>query len=524
MRAGESDRAAVQRVLKRIADDPEGVSLLAAQIQERDTIGQRIAAKALITLGPKAAKAAPAVARVLADIETDTPLRKLASEAIVSFGKAAVPELVKTLASDRVSVRLIALDVLSRLGRRAASAAEAVAGRLKDDSPVVRSVAASTYLKIGGSWDRVAVAVKADLSSDDPETRQAALMACVGIGRPAAACGPRLLELLGDDDATVRTFAVMALGRTRALPDKATPRLAALYDRTKAEIVVEALKSYGPEAKAAVPTLIRSLDAKETFGVISPYRVLEPIGPGAEAAVPALVRIVEKGDWNNRVAPVETLGAIGPGAKAAVPALVAGLGRIRTNDDWARTARALGLIGPAASAALPALDEQARAADRRKRIAAVTASALIRNEPKSAVPELIELWDESLLFGWGFGRAHGFDLAQAFGDLGEAAVPARDRLFKAMADPAAPLGTRSRAGRALARIPSQAEAIRPKLVALVGETRIARFERDDLPLIDTLVALRPSAEELAALEKLAAGDEPAAAELAGRVLRAIADR
>ena len=117
-----------------------------------------------------------------------------------------------------------------------------------------------------------------------------------------------------------------------------------------------ALGRIGPEAKAAVPALVKALGDRNAHVRADAASALYFIGPAAKTAVPALIGLLGDTDRYVRHWAVVALGKIGPEARKAVPALV----KILEDEDtdvqmrsWA--AQALGGIGPDAKAAVPVL-------------------------------------------------------------------------------------------------------------------------------------------------------------------------
>lgn len=102
----------------------------------------------------------------------------------------------------------------------------------------------------------------------------------------------------------------------------------------KYQIAIWGMRLLGPQARPAVPKLIRLLDDRDGMVQWTALECLAALGPEAEEAVPALIRriIARQGT--------------GSGPKAASPA---------DKQEVSVTIQALGEIGPAASAALPLL-------------------------------------------------------------------------------------------------------------------------------------------------------------------------
>lgn len=140
------------------------------------------------------------------------------------------------------------------------------------------------------------------------------------------------------------------------------PRLLPLLDhpdpRTQ-EYACLALVRLGPEAEAAVPSLIRQASRRDC--VFRRYAIfaLHQIGPPAAPAVPALIGVLTEDAPDCRLAAAEALAGIG---QAAVPALIETL---RRPDPRASCAACLTLqqLGAQAVPAIPALLEAVAAPD-----------------------------------------------------------------------------------------------------------------------------------------------------------------
>ena len=101
---------------------------------------------------------------------------------------------------------------------------------------------------------------------------------------------------------------------------KKSPSVAALLDKlTKGDFkakleALEDLRKLGPEAKAAVPNLIKILEDKKA------------VIPGVEAAVAEqVIPRKEEANPDLRASAASTLAAIGPDAKPAIPILLASI-------------------------------------------------------------------------------------------------------------------------------------------------------------------------------------------------------
>lgn len=131
--------------------------------------------------------------------------------------------------------------------------------------------------------------------------------------------------------------------------------------------VMRALRSFGPDAAAAVPMLIEVLASEKPLGGLEEEAVatLADIGPGAAPAVPRLIEMAELDSANARGWCLKAIESIGSAAAPAVPLLLDLLLRRASVDPdpfyVPMAADALGNIG--SNEALPALLEVLRETD-----------------------------------------------------------------------------------------------------------------------------------------------------------------
>ena len=160
------------------------------------------------------------------------------------------------------------------------------------------------------------------------------------------------------------------------------------------EIAAKRLGDLGPAAQAAVPYLLKALDAEDSYVRRAAFEALGKIGPTPES-VSGLVAHLKTADANTVVMICEALAALGPGAQDAVPdlesvlededarqrvAAAEALWKITDSVEPARSAliveleaesqyvrnramRVLGEMGPAAREALPILKEKLKEAE-----------------------------------------------------------------------------------------------------------------------------------------------------------------
>jgi HEAT repeat protein len=285
-----------------------------------------------------------------------------------------------------------------------------------------------------------------------------------------AGCEPRQGPRAASSTAgweSVAEPADLAMAKSKTV-DEWTSQLRDPNPRRRYE-AAQALREYGPEAKAAVPALARlaqDTDVDSRLGAVralattgrgdklaiqtivktfrdtnryvreAAFQALEDMGPEAQAAVPALTELLQGKDAvvRNEVDPqteeklsdeerkqdlrpsaARTLGKIGPGAQAAVPALTEAL----SDEDYnlrRSAAYALGEIGPGVdSAAIPVLIEMLE--HDKLGLHDVAAQALVKIDPQTAVPAI----RQRVLV-----NRHGFipsEVVHALGNAGAEAVP-----------------------------------------------------------------------------------------------------
>jgi HEAT repeat protein len=240
-----------------------------------------------------------------------------------------VRELVQRLKHTDGTVRRVAAEGLGRIGPRASEAVPALVVALIDINREIRLAAKEALRTIDHAWqqhDQIASAVAVlveHLGSRRSETCQAAAEVLGQLGSPAV------------------TALSQALQAPESVPRRDTRRLWA----------ARALGWIGPPARAAIPALVQTLSAEESYVIEAAADALAKMGPAAQEAMSALIQTL--GHWNPSVreAVACALGRAGAEAKAAVPALIELLApqQERVRDV---AAEALVQIGPPAAPAL----------------------------------------------------------------------------------------------------------------------------------------------------------------------------
>jgi len=194
-----------------------------------------------------------------------------------------------------------------------------------------------------------------------------------------------------------------------------------------AEELIEALAGQGAVAAPRIASRLTN----EKLRMLA-ARVLLRMGPDAVAAVPQLVESLDTDDPKFKAEVQFVLGTIGPEAAAAVPTLVASLSD--ENLEVRRSAIfALGRMGPAAAEAAPALRKFGRADDQFHRLGAVWALVQIETGNTELRRRAIPLFVRAL--GDDRFEIRRIEVARVLGLIGPLAKPAVPALQKALQDP-----------------------------------------------------------------------------------------
>ncbi len=206
-----------------------------------------------------------------------------------------------------------------------------------------------------------------------------AVAACAEEAGPAV---DKLILQLGAPEIPVRREAAFQLNR---LGTAAKPALAALIkaldddDKQVWSLAISVIAVLGPEAREAIPVLLKSLETRQPAGrrardarqtLMRASYALARIGP---ASIPPLIEALRQEDAGLRAGAARALGLLGAEAREAIPLLVNNLADARepVRDE---TVMALGLIGPEAG---PALVAALADGDARRRAGAAQALAQI---------------------------------------------------------------------------------------------------------------------------------------------------
>ena len=238
--------------------------------------------------------------------------------------KQALPVLRRAINDKSADVRVNAVFALGCMEERAADSAPLLAqALLKDRDQRVRSNAAWALTKVPGAVKAVLPALREATKSDSAFIRRTACIAMGWFGKDAAAALPDLLRAMDAEKGGEWSWKKNYL---------------------------EVIATMGEAAAPAVPTLATLLNSSSTREVASAAWCLGKIKAGAQPCIPRLVELLRSPDdfvrWNVAWA----LGRFGPDARPAV----AELKRLSEEDpDEAVKANALQALSIISGLAVP---------------------------------------------------------------------------------------------------------------------------------------------------------------------------
>ncbi|MCI0380402.1 MAG: HEAT repeat domain-containing protein [Gemmataceae bacterium] len=363
----------------------EGLSVLSSGLLHSETKVRRKAAHYLYSLSD--AKAAfPELARAaLAD--PDPEVRQSAISALGYCGKPALPILTRLFNSDE-GYRYWAAVSLGRLGTDAAEiAAQLLEQRngIRDGDQVVfgalRAIKAASIVP-----DLMAM-----LNEKDVSLRKLVINVLGETGLNARASVPVLLPLLEHADDDLQLEAAAALAKMGEVNDRILSILTTGLMISKEKTVhgifrsipaLEAFDKIGSGARSTIPELRKMLEAEEVLTRANAGTALGCIGPDAKEAVPDLIRAMQSLQGKDKrygTALTEAFGKIKASSEAVVPLLKQELRSPYLYNQKAAIL-ALGRFGPQARAAIP--DLLPLLDDDREDIAEAAAAALAQIDPE----------------------------------------------------------------------------------------------------------------------------------------------
>jgi HEAT repeat protein len=197
------------------------------------------------------------------------------------------------------------------------------------------------------------------------EARFQAACALELIGASAMAAVPDLVKALKDKSPRIRAKAADALGHVGPFAQEAMPALVEACKQTNAQVKIHVLGAIGQirsHSEIALPALIQALRDKDEAKDGSRVTVAQMAagtlglyGPQAKEAVPELLKVLKSKDTFLRCTAMGALGRIKAQPDKVVPALRQALEEKEQVATWTSAARALGMFGKQASAAIPDL-------------------------------------------------------------------------------------------------------------------------------------------------------------------------
>ncbi|HYV28358.1 MAG TPA: HEAT repeat domain-containing protein [Candidatus Eisenbacteria bacterium] len=305
----------------------------------------------------------------------------------------------------------------------------------------------------------------ATLESKDSWLRFCAFRALAAMGASAQPALPALVKALERGDREEQGALSTVSKAVGAQSVSVLTNALANRDATVRQTVSEILGEIGPEAKAAIPSLILRLHDPDLRVVAHSALALWKVDRQTRDSVPVLVKLLADGDAEIRAGAAATLGEFGSESGEAVPAL------LKTLEDTnvlvrAMSARSLGMIGPGARAAIPRLVVLLDDASREELMWIAKALSQFGEEAKDAVPKLTRL------------AARDDDTArwaiEALAEMGANAVPGLVELYRHVATRDAENDNHPFVAKALIKIGTKASAAAPVVAGDLDSEKIER--------------------------------------------------
>jgi HEAT repeat protein len=330
--------------------DPSATDALPPLVSMLDdkSDGPRLAAAtALASMESPPRSAARALTRSL-EYDKDEHVRAVAAFALgrmgldIDHGIFRSPEVVKALAEalrddpDK-DVRLWSVHALMRFGIDAKSAIPSLGRALSDESSEVAELSAETLARFGS--EVVPVFTEA-LASGNCNASYYVLSYLGEMRRNTALPVPILLGILSNPESSVRTWAALALWQLdkKVAVREALPVMISMLEEVNCEVLY-VLAEIGPDAKPALPALLRLLEHDDGQNRLALIEVISSIGPGAAPAEIALRLLTADAQTSIRIAALRALGHIGRATEAT-----AGLVKEVKNKQNSQQQRSIALL------------------------------------------------------------------------------------------------------------------------------------------------------------------------------------
>ena len=271
---------------------PRAIPALIAALEYEGDFVRWTALQALTGFGHKAKAAVPALVRA---VKSDKANGYVAVDALGAIDAEGIstPVLIEALGSSDAKIRRYAAVGLSRIGRRAGAAQNALHDGLRDSDPGARIAAAEAYWSVSGRADEAVDVLRSVLRAPDGWlARMWAANALAAIGPAAKAAVPELIACLTSDTRYVVTSSAKALGKI------------------------------GPNAMSAVRALTVRLDGSDDYYTrVCIAGALWRIDRSARSLPVLLDTLKTSSDYMAVSEAAETIGEMGAHAKGAAPLL-----------------------------------------------------------------------------------------------------------------------------------------------------------------------------------------------------------
>jgi HEAT repeat protein len=227
-------------------------------------------------------------------------------DALVACRSQSVPTLIDALNNPDENIRIIAIAALGEIGIPAASAVPALKTALTDKSVEVRLITVNALEKIR---KRAIPTLILALEDKDEEVRQAATNALVKIGKPAL---PGLIKALETGSWQSRLYAAVVLGEMQSNAKQAIPAMIRTFGKSLVEesdvcpySFYFTLKDINTDILPELNNALKDKDWKVRVGAIALFGEVS----GYSHAIPILTRVIlnEKEDIRVRYVAVISL-------------------------------------------------------------------------------------------------------------------------------------------------------------------------------------------------------------------------
>lgn len=386
--------------VSKLGPTPEVLRALSGSTKDQRPDVRRVSCSLLGYFRSDARPAVPVLIEALNDANEEVQIA--AAQALGEIGPASIgdlPSLVNLLRHRNDGIRRAAAYGLQGMGRLATPAADDLLASAGDPSSDVRESAIAALGRIGAHVE----AVLAALDDREGDVRRAAVNAIPEFAQASERAIAPLIKALRDPDSNVQSTALGALFKVgRKHPHAVVPAFREVLSNAENHFALRSgaadyLAAMGEPAKAAIPDLLRALDADHDWVRRGARRALKLLGadpnvrsggqqapvtetvpePAAEAAV--LIDALRKGDG----AAEEQLAKLRGGAVAGLLALLDDPGPARLG-----ALRVLARIENRAVSAIPSIAKLVSSGDVETQRAAVRALGSIRVPSDLAVKTL----------------------------------------------------------------------------------------------------------------------------------------